>query len=324
MRRFKLIINPQADRGHTGGISPKLERLVTAYAETYDEGEFELDWALTERPRHATEIARAAAVEGYQVVVAVGGDGTVHEVVNGLMQIDTAMRPLLAILPVGSGNDFAYNVGVPAQVEKAVHCLFGAYFRTVDVGIIQDGDGHTEYWDNTVGIGFSGAVNIAARKVKLLRGFLLYLVSVLQTILLRPMSFKACYRIGQQAEQENLLTMLSFCNGPREGGGFPIAPGAKMDDGLINYVITHKLGRIGMLFFLPIVMNAKHLNFARTFEAGEIEHFQIQTADPMAIHTDGEVFATWEGGVRKIEIGIVPSALSVLCCEDLKLNGATT
>src|SRR5574341_93402 len=322
MRRYKLIINPQADRGHTGGIIARLEKLLANHTSEYGQDEFKLTWALTERPRHATDLATASAAEGYDVVVAVGGDGTVHEIVNGLMQIEADRRPMLGILPVGSGNDFAYNIGVPEKVEDAARCLFSSDVRTVDVGTIQDGNGRTEYWDNTIGVGFSGEVNIAARRVGLLRGFLLYLVAVLKTILFRPMSFDARYQIGGQAQQEQKLTMLSFCNGPREGGGFPVALGAKMDDGQITYLITQKLGRIGMLYFLPIVMSAKHLSYTRTFSIGETQHFSLKTMQPIAIHTDGETFASWEDDIRQLDISIIPAAIKVVCCEDLKLNGS--
>jgi diacylglycerol kinase family enzyme len=150
-----------------------LEKLIANHASESGQGEFELTWAVTERPRHATDLVRAGTAEGYDVVVAVGGDGTVHETVNGLMQIEAEHRPMLGILPVGSGNDFAYNVGVPEKVEDAARCLFSSDVRIVDIGVIQDGNGRIEYWDNSISVGF-GAVNLAARKLKLLRGFFIW------------------------------------------------------------------------------------------------------------------------------------------------------
>jgi diacylglycerol kinase family enzyme len=116
--------------------------------------------------------------------------------------------------------------------------------------------------------------------------------------------------------------MLSFCNGPRKEDS--VAPGAKMDDGQITYLITQKLGRIGMLYFLPIVMSAKHLGYTRTFSIGETRRFYLETRQPVAIHVDGETFASWEDNIRQLEVTIIPAAIKVLCCEDLRLNGQLT
>lgn len=321
MRRYKFIINPQSDRGHTAAMTSSLEQLVDEQARQHEQGDYEFAWAITEYPRHAIELAHEAAIEHFDVVIAVGGDGTVHEVVNGLMQVEADHRPMLGILPVGTGNDFAFNTGIPSEIKVAVCCLFDGCVRTVDIGTIRDGNGRIEYWDNSIGIGFSGAVNIFARSIGWLRGFLLYLIAVLQTILLRPMSFRASYRLEKGTQPEaKWLTMVSLCNGPREGGGFPLAPDAKMDDGQISYVITNKLGRLGMLYFLPIVMSAKHLGYKKTFEAGLTDYFHLQTETTMPIHADGEVFSDWESGVREVEVGILPDALRVLCCENLRLD----
>ncbi len=320
MRRFKFILNPQADRGHTARIMGTLEQLVVNQAQELGNGQVELLWVETERPLHATSLAQRAAEEGYDIVVAVGGDGTVHEVVNGLMKIDTDRRPILGILPVGSGNDFAYNVGVPARVGEAIRCLFADNVRTVDVATITDGTGRTEYWDNTVGIGFSGAVNIAVRSIKRLRGFPLYLVGVLQTILLKPPALKALLAREGRPDEERWVSMISLCNGPREGGGFPVAPGARMDDGLLTYMVMNRLSRLQMLYFLPIVMGAKHLNYPQYFEQGTTMHFRIQADQALAIHADGEVFGSWEANIRQVEVAVVPAALRVLCCKDLQLG----
>jgi YegS/Rv2252/BmrU family lipid kinase len=320
MQRFKFILNPQADRGHMGGITTTLEQLVEGHAHAARGDQVELAWVMTERPRHAADLAQQAADDGYDVVVAVGGDGTVHEIVNGLLRVDADRRPVLGILPVGSGNDFAYNTGVPARLEEATRCLFTECVRTLDVGTITDGKGRTEYWDNTIGIGFSGAVNIAVREIRGLRGFLLYLVGVLQTILFKPPALKAVLKRDESLAEERWVSMVSLCNGPREGGGFPVAPNAKMDDGLITYTIMNRLNRAQMLYFLPIVMNAKHLNHPTYFEEGTVTRFCIEADRAMAIHADGEVFGPWEADIRQIEVAVVPAALHILCCDDLRLD----
>jgi diacylglycerol kinase family enzyme len=230
------------------------------------------------------------------------------------MQVPAAKRPRLGILPVGSGNDFAHNLNVPASPEDAGHCLFGGAGRYIDIGTITDGTGRTEYWNNTVGAGFSGAVNIATRKITRLRGFLVYLTAVLQTILFKPQALATSVGIGEDPAFQRDLCMISICNGPREGGGFPVAPGAVMDDGQITYTLMRKVNRVQMLYFLPVVMMAKHMRYKRFFHGGETTRLRLETDKTMAIHADGEVFGPWEADVRSLEVAILPGAVEVLTC----------
>lgn len=315
MPRLKLIVNPASDRGRTAQIGETLQALLHDRAAAASEkGQpYDLDWVLTEQPGHASVLAEQAAREGFDIIVAVGGDGTVHEVINGLMRIETDKRPILGIIAVGTGNDFVHNMGLPLDQVQAVHCLFSGKTRLVDIGTIADDKGRQEYWDNTIGIGFSGAVNIAGRKLTKARGFLVYLIAVLETILLRPPTIRARIQIDDQPAGERAVSMVSLCNGPREGGGFPVAPHAVMDDGKLTYLIMRGMNRLVMLYFLPIVMNANHLKYRRFFEEATAERLRIEASQTLAIHADGEIFGSWEADVRRVEVGIVPAAIRVLC-----------
>jgi diacylglycerol kinase (ATP) len=214
MTRTRLILNPQADHGHTGEREQTLRQLVGQAAEeaTQQGPTFELDWVETDYPGHASELAEQAAKEGCDVVVAIGGDGTVHEVVNGLMRVMPEQRPRIGILPVGSGNDFAHNFGVPDSLDEAVRCLFGQQTRPIDVLSVTDGDGRQEYFNNTMGIGFSGAVNIATRSKKRWRGFMLYLVAVLETILFKPPAMQIECRVDDSPLLHKSISMFSMMN----------------------------------------------------------------------------------------------------------------
>lgn len=312
MPRLKLILNPAADRGHAAEIESELHTIIqeriAAVADDY-----ELEWFRTERPRHAIELA---ADPTYDAIVAIGGDGTVHEVVNGLMQLDPEERPRLGVIPIGSGNDFAYNLNLPIDPKEAARCLIGDHTRTVDAGEITDGSGRREFWNNTIGIGFSGAVNIATRSKTRIRGFMVYFVSVLETILFKPPDLDAKLHLGDEPPRRQRVSMISICNGPREGGGFPVAPNAVMDDGLLTYTIMRRLSRAAILRFLPVVMAGNHLKYERTFTNGTTPWVQVSTSSTMAIHTDGEVFGPWDADVREIEVKVIPGALSVLCSCD--------
>ena len=316
MARLKMILNPIADRSHAAAAGLELQAAVERVVEQASRpgGErYELEWVWTTYYRHAVELARTAAEEGFDTVVAIGGDGTVHEVINGLMQVEASRRPRLGIIPFGSGNDFAHNFGLPMDVTGAARCLLGDTTRRVDVGVIADGSGQREYWDNTVGVGFSGAVNIATRRYKRVRGFMMYLAAVIETIAARPFALHTRVAVDDGAPAEYDVAMIAIANGPREGGGFHVAPGAEMDDGLITYVIMRRMSRAHMARFLPVVLNGQHLKYPRFFEKGEAKTIRIESDQTMAIHADGEVFGPWEADIRELEIGIVPSAIDVLC-----------
>ena len=312
MPRLKLVLNPAADRGHAAEIESTLHTIIqeriTAVADDY-----EIDWVRTNGPRHAIELA---ADPTYDAIVAIGGDGTVHEVVNGLMQLAPEERPRLGVIPIGSGNDFAYNLGLPIDPKEAARCLIGDHTRVIDAGEIMDGSGRREFWNNTIGIGFSGAVNIATRSKTKLRGFMVYFVSVLETILFKPPDLDANLDLGDENPRRQRVSMISICNGPREGGGFPVAPNAVLDDGLLTYTIMRRLSRLGILRFLPVVMAGNHLKYPRTFTNGPTTHMRISTNSTMAIHTDGEVFGPWDADIREIEVKVIPAALKVLCSCD--------
>jgi diacylglycerol kinase family enzyme len=171
----KLIFNPHADKGNAWRLASTLQNLI--------ERQGGASWVATEYPSHATELTLQAASEGYGIITALGGDGTVHEIVNGLMQIPVSQRPKLAVIPIGSGNDFGNNVGIDMDIEKAVLRVFNGTIKTIDIGKITDQDGVIEYWDNTMGIGFDGSATINASKITRLQGFPMYLMAVIQTIL---------------------------------------------------------------------------------------------------------------------------------------------
>ncbi|MCC6905038.1 MAG: YegS/Rv2252/BmrU family lipid kinase [Anaerolineae bacterium] len=312
MPRIKIITNPSADRGHASDLAVPLQQQIKsqALAASGSSARYSIDWAFTEGPRHATALALQAAQEGYDTVVAVGGDGTVHEVINGLMQVEVEKRPILGVIPVGSGNDFAHNLGLPSTSIEAGLAIFHGQPRAVDVGIISDGNGRAEYWNNTIGVGFSGAVNTATRKLTWLRGFLIYLVGVLQTIITRPLKVNASIRIDDETI-ERKVAMVSICNGPREGGGFPVAPTAIMDDGLISYSIMRGMSRLQMLYFVPVVMNAKQLNYPDFFSFGTARTFGLSAGEALDVHLDGEIFARPSDNVQKIQASMLPAALRV-------------
>ena len=125
----KLILNPNADLGRAWREAAALRPIVEGYGGA--------DWTGTVYPTHATELALQAAEEGYEMVVAVGGDGTAHEVLNGLMQVPAERRPRFSVIPLGSGNDFAHSLGIQAHADQAVHQIFSGKSHRIDIGSYQ-------------------------------------------------------------------------------------------------------------------------------------------------------------------------------------------
>ena len=301
-QRIKLIVNPNADLGRAWRAASDLRPIVDEYGGA--------DWSGTVYPTHATELARQAGEEGYDLVIAVGGDGTVHEVINGLMQLPEDKRPRLGVVPMGSGNDFAHAAGVPRDASAALRKILSGQPKAVDVGMLHDDHGRVEFFDNTVGIGFDATVTIRSRKFVYLRGFLIYFLAVLQTILLNHEAIQMSVKSDQETWEENML-MLVLCNGPREGGGFLVAPKARVDDGVLQYAAIRKVSRPMMLRLLPEVMNGTHTRFPQ-IRMGEFETIELKCDRPLVIHIDGEIFSGFGSDVRSLSLKILPGALKLM------------
>jgi len=300
--KVKLIINPNADLGRAWRWASDLRPVAEEFGGA--------NWTGTVYPTHAIELARQAAEEGYELVVAVGGDGTVHEVINGLMQVPAERRPRLGIVPMGSGNDFAHSINMDVRPAFALRQIFTGQPRHIDVGRLEDNLGRTEYWDNTVGIGFDAAVTIRSRNIRYLRGFMIYLVAVLQTIILNHDAARLQVTSDNEKWEEEML-MLVLCNGGREGGGFNIAPEANNTDGIIDYVGVRRVSRPMMLRLLPEFMKGTHQRF-RQVRLGALQHLELQSDRPMLIHTDGEIFSGFGVDVRRLKAEIIPQAIQVM------------
>jgi len=303
MPKTLIILNPNADTGRAWQRAADLRALAEELADG------DVQWAGTVYPTHAVELAAQAAAQGFERVIAVGGDGTVHEVVNGLMRVPADQRPMLGVVPLGSGNDFACGVGLPANPHEALRLALTAPPRLVDVMRVTDEHGREEFVDNTIGIGFDAIVTIRSHQLPVVRGFAMYLTAVLQTIALNHHPLRA--RVETDAETwEDAVLMLVVGNGPREGGGFLVTPEARPDDGLLHYAAIGALSRTAMLRLVPEVMQGTHVRSPHV-RMGALRTLRLETDAPMQIHADGEVFAGFDNDVRRLTLEILPAALPV-------------
>lgn len=296
-----LILNPNADMGNAWRKALDLHPIVEATG-------YEVAWSGTVYPTHAMELARQAAEQGFERVIAIGGDGTVHEVVNGLMQVPPEKRPILGVVPFGTGNDFAHGIGAPAEPTQALRQALTAPPRPIDIGLFEDNLGRREYWDNTLGIGFDATVVIRSRNLPVVRGLLLYLVAALQSITLNHEAPRFEMDIDGQPWQEDLL-MLVACNGPREGGFF-VAPTARPDDGVLHYAAFGRCSRLTMLRLLLLAMQGKHTDHP-IVHLGPFRRMHLRSDRPLRIHLDGEIMADFTTQVTEVTLSILPHALQV-------------
>ena len=301
--RIKLIMNPNADMGNAWRFAADLRYLF--------EGISDADWAGTVYPTHAITLAKQAAEEGYDIVVAMGGDGTAHEVINGLMSVPKEKRPILGVIPLGSGNDFSANIGNTNNPDEAVKAILGGYTKKLDIGSIEDENGRKEYWDNTTNIGFGGSVTIYSHTLPLLRGFLMYLAAVLQTIFSNFIVMNAELKTDEKEWTDSTI-MIALNNGPREGGGFHTGPHAVMDDGLLNYTIARKVSRLKMLLvLLPMFMKGTQEKDNAVY-MGTFKKMEIKSDKPLYLHTDGEMFAGFNHDIHYLKVEVIPEAIEVL------------
>jgi diacylglycerol kinase (ATP) len=299
---LKVLLNPVAGRGYGAKVEPELRRALEAQG-------LDFDLVRTSRPWHAAELAEQAARDGFQMVVAVGGDGTFNEVVNGLMAAsERGATATMGVIPVGSGSDFANTVSIPPDLEGACFRLAHGQVRSVDVGRVTLPGQVQRYFDNTVNIGFGGVVTREAQKVRRLRGIALYLPVVLKTIFLY---YRAPQVLIECDGQELALpaVMISVANGQREGGGFYVAPQAQPDDGFFDLCVVREISQLAMLALIPHFMRGTHTD-RDPVTMVRAQQVTISSTDGLIAHMDGEMLCT---DAKRIEFRILPRRLQVQC-----------
>jgi YegS/Rv2252/BmrU family lipid kinase len=300
-RKIKMIFNPIANLGRAWPVASSLLPIVNEAGGA--------DWAGTVYPGHAVELAYQAACDGFELVIALGGDGTVHEVINGLMRVPENQRPKLGIVPVGTGNDFAGTLGIPKQPDVALRHILEGTSQPIDIGMIEDLHGRREFWNNTIGIGFDAAINYRSRRITLFHGFLIYFLALLQTILLNFTPFNIKAKIDGREWNDRLL-MLTVANGRREGGGFILAPNALQNDGLLDFCAVNTVSRPVMLYTIPFFLKGQQERL-KYVHMGQFKQLELSSDSPLIVHSDGEIFAGLGSTVQQLKIQIIPSALQV-------------
>jgi diacylglycerol kinase family enzyme len=257
----------------------------------------------TQGPGHGEELALEAAQAGFAAVAAAGGDGTVHEVANGVLR---AARPevLLEIYPVGSANDYAHSLGLKPDWK-----VRGGQVQPhlVDVGLVRSPAGWQRYFVNGIGLGFNGHVTQEARGVPFLQGRLLYNLALLKALCLRFEAPPMTVTLDGQPRRTPTLA-LSVAIGRREGN-FVVAPDAVVDDGLFEYLHAGNVSRWELIRNLLRVNTGKLPDHPLVWR-GRCRSVRVESPAALVFHLDGELCAA-AAGVRELEITLLPGALRV-------------
>jgi diacylglycerol kinase family enzyme len=246
-----------------------------------------------------------AAHSGFETVAAAGGDGTVHEVANGLLR---AARPevALAIYPLGSANDYAHSLAL--QRTAAGSSAGGTI--AVDVGLVRLGDGRERFFVNSLGLGFSGAVTVESRKIRRLRGLFLYGLALMRVLCRGFQQPIMTVRLDDTSRRGPTLS-LTLAIGRREGN-FTVAPDALMDDGLFDFLHVGAVTRWQVVRMLPRLAWGKRLpeGYDQIW-TGRCRAGRADAETGLTVHLDGELLCVAREQVKEMEASLLPGRLRV-------------
>lgn len=300
---MRVIVNPVAANGAVGKRWPQVRDTLRA-----EGGQF--DASLTEAPNHATELARDALSAGYRTIVAVGGDGTLNEVVNGLVN-DGTVDPMvnLGIIPGGTGSDLVRTLGFPHDYRVACQRLLRGKPDCIDLGLItcvSEGREIQRYFLNVAGLGFDGEVaERVNRSSKALGGTVPFLSSLFVKLLTYQNKTVEVTLDSQQHLQQKANSIL-VCNGRYAGGSMHIGPHAALDDGLFDVIIIGDTGKLELVANVPRIYRGTHLSHPKADEY-RVREVRVKAREPMLLQADGEPI-----GEAPATFRIIPQALHVL------------
>ncbi len=288
-----FIVNPKAGKGRALLMVEKIHARFKESSETYE-------IKITEAPGHGEALARQMALENKKLrLYSVGGDGTLNEIVNGLAGTDTE----LGIIPCGSGNDTVRSLYTVTDPVQLIDLLPSSPSTTVDMGKVND-----KYFLNIASIGFDAEVVLKSRLFRrspLISGSMAYILGVLATLIrLKKYKLRIAYKELPVKEKDVLLAI--FANGSYYGGGMKSAPGAKMDDGLLDFYEVEALPRLKIFRFFPLFQKGKHETMKEvTILRGT--QVIIESDQPFPMNMDGEIHME-----SRVSVEILPGFFKII------------
>ncbi len=295
-----VIVNPTAGRGMAGKQVPEIRRLLGANAAGWV-------WQHTQKRGDAEGMARQAAQVGTPLVVAVGGDGTLHEVVNGVLGTGTTV----GLIPYGTGNDFARALGLFGNLEAACRALTEGVIKHIDIGVIEgkntEGPRHFLVLSGT---GFDARTAQTVNSgIRGLSGPLAYVWGAILTLKdFQP--FTLTLTLDSEPPRTVQAMFVSFANVETTGGGMKIAPGARVDDGCLDICLAEKVSKLTLLYQLSQVFSGKHI-LHPAVSLLKARTLTVDADPPQPLLIDGEVCGTTPATVRLLP-GVLPFMVPAL------------
>jgi diacylglycerol kinase (ATP) len=264
---------------------------------------------ISDRPRQVTELAEKAVRDGFSPIIAAGGDGTIGEVINGLARAartDDAPLGPFGVLPLGSANDLACNVGLPLDLGAAAQVIASGHVRSMDLGWVNG-----LYFANNSATGLEPHITLIQQKITWLKGAPRYILAALRGIMDNPHWMMKISWDGGEYEGPSLLVTVG--NGARTGGLF-MSPHADPFDGKFHFVYGYRKTRGEILSIFPRTMKPGPGNYveAEGIHEQTATRIKVHLETPAAAHVDGEIFST---AIQDLEYRILPGRLKILCPE---------
>jgi YegS/Rv2252/BmrU family lipid kinase len=303
--KWYAIVNPVAGNGDGLSDWPHISKLLR-------DNNIAHDYVFTERRHHATELAVEAINEGYRKVIVVGGDGTIHEVVNGLFiqkQVST-QEVLVAVIAVGTGNDWIRMFGIPRKYSEAIKAIAAGHSFLQDVGTISYQEAkfrQVRYMANVAGIGFDAVVNRRYNELKEQgkRGKWLYVWSTMKAVLAYSSTGVKIW-VDDRLVVNDLVYSGTIGIGKYNGGGMIQMPEAVADDGLLDVTIIGRISRLGVISRFKSLYNGKIYQLKMVSqERGR--RIRIESTPEISVEVDGEAL-----GYSPFEFDVIQRAVKVI------------
>lgn len=297
----KVLLNPYANRWKAQQSWPQVE------AELIRVG-VEFDLAVSEKRGHLTELAYQAAQQGFSPITIVGGDGTIGEVINGLIKASTSSTQSVGpvgIIPMGTANDFATNLRLPLDIEGAVQKIKTGAIKNIDLCQVNE-----HYFVNNAAIGLEPTVTLIQQEMVWAKGTVRYLLAAILAILRNP-KWQANLE-WEGGSYKGLVSLVTVGNGPRTGGLFYMTPHADPSDGFLTFVHAYRKNQLELFRIFPRTMKSGEGSYVEMQGVYEINSpwLKIHLETPSPVHADGEIF---DQAIQDLEYRVLPGKLQLLC-----------
>jgi diacylglycerol kinase (ATP) len=298
--KAKVILNPYANRWKAIHRRSELEKAL-------QENSIQYNLSITDKPGDGTILATQATLDGCDLIIAAGGDGSISEVVNGIFAASDRMEnlklPALGIMPLGSANDLAVNLHLPKDLLSCASVIAQGNSKLMDVGIVNG-----RIFDNNSAVGLEPTITLIQENIPYLRGVLRYLLATLIGVLKN--THWDMHLEWDNGKYSGPITLVTVGNNPVTGGAFYMTPHANAFDGKLTFVYGYMRTRLQVLRLLPRTMKTGKDSYV---EHPDIHEFhttwlKIRSDQPTPMHADGEIQSK---AVREIEYKVFPSKLAI-------------